>query len=87
MKQILIIMAIVIFLSFLVWVLSLWYPFGTKFRLTYMGNTVTVECTDHGNFKDNPNFERRFLDISSSSFEVLAPLSKGVLGVTIEEIK
>lgn len=59
------------------------YPFFTTFRVTYNDRSVVVVCTDRGAFKKLG----RFLDLSSGAFEQLAPLSKGVLTVKIEEIK
>ena len=58
------------------------YPFGTMFRFTYGNNTVVARCTDRGSFKEKYN---RDFDLSKATFEALAPLSKGVITVKLEE--
>lgn len=56
------------------------FPKGTKFKVTYMGNSVVAFCNDRGRFKEMG----RFLDLSSGAFKQLAPLSRGLLRVKVE---
>jgi len=59
------------------------YPFGTKVRVTNSdsGKSVIVTINDRGPF--NPD---RIIDLSSSAFKTLAPLSRGVLAVKLEVV-
>lgn len=60
------------------------YPKGTKFKVTFNGNSVVVVCNDRGHFKPLG----RVLDLSSGAFKQLAPLSKGIIrGATVEVLK
>lgn len=60
------------------------YPKGTRFRVTFNGNSVIVTCTDRGNFKQMG----RMLDLSSGAFRQLSPLSRGIIrGAVVEVIK
>lgn len=60
------------------------YPKGTKFRITYNGNSVVVVCNDRGHFRKMG----RVLDLSSGAFRNLAPLKFGIIrGAKVEVIK
>ena len=65
---------------------SWFYPFGTKLRVTYKNKSVIVVVTDRGPSKKLVA-KGRIIDLSKGAFEKLAPLSKGVIQVTIEEEK
>jgi rare lipoprotein A len=56
-------------------------PFGTRVRVTHTDSlrSVIVRITDRGPFVNG-----RVIDLSQSAFEVLAPLSQGVLSVQLE---
>lgn len=58
------------------------YSLGTLFKVSYQGRSVVTRCNDRGNFE----VIGRTLDLSKASFEALAPLSRGVLQVEIEEL-
>lgn len=58
------------------------YALGTVFKVTYQGKSVITRCNDRGSF----DRYGRTLDLSKASFEALAPLSKGILQVKIEEL-
>lgn len=59
------------------------WPLGTIFRVRYLANEVTVVCTDRGGFQA----EGISLDLSKAAFTALAPLSKGIISVSIQEVK
>ena len=59
------------------------YPKGTKFKVSFNGNSVVVICNDRGEFKPLG----RMLDLSKGAFERLAPLKFGVIKVNIEVVK
>ena len=60
------------------------YPKGTRFSVSYNGNSVVVVCNDRGHFREMG----RMLDLSSGAFERLAPLSVGIIrGAKVEVIK
>lgn len=56
-------------------------PFGTKVKVTNVstGASIIVEVTDRGPYVDG-----RVIDLSMSAFESIAPLSSGVVHVTLE---
>ena len=56
------------------------FPKGTRFRVTYNGNSVVVVCNDRGHFRKMG----RMLDLSSGAFKHLAPLKRGILKVKVE---
>lgn len=56
------------------------FPKGTRFLVKYGSNSVMVVCDDRGRFKSLG----RFLDLSSGAFKRLAPLSRGILTVSVE---
>jgi len=58
------------------------FELGDRFVVTYGGKSVLVVCNDRGGF----DVLGRTLDLSQGSFEVLAPLSKGVILVKIEKL-
>ena len=58
------------------------HALGERHRLSYKGNSVVVRCNDRGGFESLG----RDMDLSKASFEALAPLSKGILQVQIEEL-
>ena len=53
------------------------FPLGSKFRLTYGGNSIEARCNDYGNFS---RFGRLF-DLSLGSFKKLADPKIGVIKV------
>ncbi len=56
-------------------------PFGTIVKVTNVNNgqSIIVEITDRGPYVDG-----RVIDLSASAFESIAPLSRGVVHVTLE---
>ena len=62
------------------------YPFGTRLKINHKGKSVIAVVNDRG-----PNrrlYKRgRKIDLSSAAFGALAPLSQGVIPVTVEVIK
>ena len=59
------------------------YLLGSYFRFSYRGNSVIVECTDRGSFKEKYN---RDFDLSKGAFEALTGnLGLGVIEVKVEE--
>ncbi len=58
-------------------------PFGTKVRVTNTdnGKEVVVKINDRG-----PFIEGRIIDLSKGAFEMIAPLSRGVVPVSIEPL-
>lgn len=52
---------------------------GDMVAVSYNGKTVIVECTDRGNFAKYG----RSLDLSKAAFSALAPLTTGVIEVSI----
>jgi len=59
------------------------YDIGSHFRFSFNGNSVVARCNDRGSFKEK--YGRDF-DLSKGAFEALAPISRGVLTVEIEEL-
>jgi len=61
------------------------YPFGTWLRVTNTenGQSVDVRVNDRGPYGDS----QRILDLSKAAFERIAPLSRGVIWVTIQKIQ
>ena len=59
-------------------------PFGTMLRVTNVatGASVDVRVNDRGGFEPLG----RVIDLSRHAFERLAPLSKGILQVSIEKL-
>jgi rare lipoprotein A (peptidoglycan hydrolase) len=58
------------------------FDLGSRFRLTYNGNSIEVVCNDRGNFSKYG----RLFDLSLGAFSSLETPSKGVIEVTYEEI-
>ena len=58
---------------------NLW-PLGTKLQIYYGGKTIEVVVTDRGAFTHE-------LDLSMAAFELLAPLSEGVIDVEISVVE
>lgn len=58
------------------------YSFGTWLKVTNQdnGKSVTVRVNDRGPYGD----AQRVIDLSKAAFEAIAPLSRGVISVTIE---
>ena len=56
------------------------WPLGTILRVSHSGRTIVVVVSDKGAF-------RHELDLSWAAFESLAPLSEGVIEVSIEEVR
>lgn len=56
---------------------------GTFIRFTYQGKSVVAKCNDRGSFDKTLG---RVADLSKATFSQLAPLSKGVIQVTYEEL-
>ena len=59
------------------------YDCGDRLRVTYGDREVIITCTDRGSFEEKYSRE---LDLSKGAFEALAPLSKGILTVEVEEL-
>ncbi len=59
------------------------YPRKTKLKVTYNGASVICRVNDYGPAEET----ERAIDLSSHAFKTLAPLSVGLINVTIEEIK
>lgn len=55
------------------------WKLGTKLKLSHGDKSVIVSCADRGNFAKYG----RMLDLSKAAFEALAPLSRGVIEVTV----
>jgi rare lipoprotein A (peptidoglycan hydrolase) len=62
------------------------YPFFSKLKITYKDKSVIAVVTDRGPNKKLYKRGRR-LDLSKQAFSALAPLSQGVITVTVEVIK
>lgn len=58
------------------------HALGERHKIYYKGSSVIIRCNDRGGFEALG----RDMDLSKSAFETLAPLSKGVIEVKIEEI-
>ena len=58
-------------------------PFGTVLKVTHGDRAVWVRCTDRGPSKRLVK-RGRIIDLSKRAFERLAPLSAGVIEVTVE---
>ncbi len=56
-------------------------PFGTYLRVYHGDKSVIVRVNDRG-----PYHEERVLDLSKKAFELLSPLSRGVIGVEFEMV-
>jgi rare lipoprotein A len=58
-------------------------PFGTKVKVKNRSNgkTVTVRINDRG-----PYITGRCIDLTPKAFKTIAPLSQGVVGVTVTRI-
>lgn len=54
---------------------------GVFLKVSYQDRSIVVKCNDRGGFKKYG----RVLDLSRSAFASLAPLSRGVIDVTIQE--
>ena len=61
-------------------------PFGTVLKVTHGDRAVWVRCTDRGPSKRLVK-RGRIIDLSVRAFERLAPLSAGVIDVTVEVAK
>ena len=66
------------------------YPFGTTLRVCVASHQpnhcILVEVADRGPARRL--YKRgRILDLSQAAFEALAPLSQGIIAVTIEQVK
>jgi len=59
------------------------YQLGKRLLVSYKENSVEVVCTDRGSFKEKYG---RVLDLSKAAFNSLAPTSKGILKVRIEDL-
>jgi hypothetical protein len=59
------------------------FPFGTWLRVTNLSNgkEIIVRVNDYG-----PTVPDRVIDLDASAFRKLAPLSKGIIPVRVEEI-
>lgn len=56
---------------------------GKEIKVTYKESSIVVKCNDTGSFSEKYG---RALDLSEASFNKLAPLSKGIIPITYEEI-
>lgn len=56
-------------------------PFGTKLRVTYRGNSVTVRVNDRG-----PFIKGRSLDLSRAAAKKLGLIPAGVANVCVERL-
>jgi hypothetical protein len=61
------------------------YPFGTRLKITYEGKSIIVLVTDRGPSRRLYR-KGRIIDLSAAAFQALAPLSKGIITVTVEEV-
>jgi rare lipoprotein A (peptidoglycan hydrolase) len=61
------------------------YPRGSYLKVYYQDKSVICKITDYG--PDKSIHPDRIIDLSSSSFAVLSPLSNGVISVKVERIK
>ncbi|MGH8997691.1 MAG: septal ring lytic transglycosylase RlpA family protein, partial [Acidimicrobiales bacterium] len=59
---------------------SPWLPKGVTLTITAVATGVTITCLVDDREADNPG---RVVDLSPSGFEAMAPLSQGVIRVTI----
>jgi rare lipoprotein A len=59
---------------------SPWLPKGVTLTITDVATGVTITCLVDDREADNPG---RVVDLSPSGFEAMAPLSQGVVRVTI----
>ena len=64
---------------------SWFYPFGTRLQVIHGTNSVVVTVTDRGPAKRLVR-KGRVIDLSRAAFARLAPLSKGVIPVTIKRL-
>jgi rare lipoprotein A (peptidoglycan hydrolase) len=55
------------------------WPLGTRLLVCHAGNCITVCVRDRGAFG-------HLLDLSRGAFSCLAPLSSGVIGVTVQVV-
>lgn len=63
------------------------YPFNTPLRITgSTGTSVTCVVTDRGPARKLYR-AGRILDLSQACFQALAPLSRGVIPVTVEQVE
>jgi rare lipoprotein A (peptidoglycan hydrolase) len=64
------------------------YKFGTRLKITNVDNlkSVTVTVTDRGPAKRLVK-AGRVIDLSVAAFKELAPLSKGIITITVEEVR
>ena len=65
---------------------SWFYPFGTRLRVTHGERSVVVTVTDRGPSKRLVK-QGRIIDLSVRAFRRLAPLSAGVITVTVGVVK
>lgn len=60
------------------------YPFGTKLRVCAASGRCTVcEVRDRG---PSRKLKHRVIDLTVASFKQLAPLSQGLVNVTVEQV-
>jgi rare lipoprotein A len=59
--------------------------FGTRLLVESGGRSVVVTVTDRGPYPP-PGFDDRQLDLSEAAFRALAPLSLGVISVSVSEV-
>lgn len=62
---------------------SLQFPYGAKIRVINLETSASVVVTINDN---GPYVEGRIIDLAKQAFEKIAPLSKGVIRVRVEEI-
>ena len=59
---------------------SPWLPFGTVLTITNVANGARITCTVDDREANNPG---RIVDLSTSGFSQIAPLSEGVVTVSV----
>lgn len=57
-------------------------PFGTKLRVNHLNKSITVRVNDRG-----PFIAGRDIDLSRAAFQRLAPLSTGLIKVSITHLQ
>lgn len=65
---------------------AIWdYPFGTRLEVSHSGKSVIVEVTDRGPSMHHVR-QGRIIDLSQAAFEKLAPCSRGLIRVQLQNL-
>lgn len=59
------------------------YPLGARVRVTHRGQYIVVTITDRGPAR-RLRRQGRIIDLSEAAFAVLAPVSSGLVAVSVE---